>query len=65
MNFCLFTSEDIKKLFSRPAPEEMTWLEKRVYSAEEWAKKAVVVWYAGIVAYGFGTEIARAVGSFF
>lgn len=65
MNFCLFTSEDLKKLFSWPAPEEMNWIEKRVYSAEKWFKKAVVVWYVAIVVYGSGVEIKRAVESFF
>lgn len=65
MNFCLFTSEDIKKLFSWPAPEEMNWIEKRVYSAEPLAKRAVVVYYFAIVLYGSGIEIKRAVESFF
>ena len=65
MNFCLFTSEDLKKLFSRPAPEDMTWYDKRVYAAEPLVKKALLVWYVAIVVYGSGVEIRGAVESFF
>ena len=64
MNFCLFTSEGIKEFFSRPAPEEMTWYDKRIYAVETLYKKAIVLWYTAIVAYGSGIEIAGAISGY-
>lgn len=65
MDFCLFTSEDLKKFFSKPPVEELTWMDKLAYSAEDLLKKALVVWYAGIVIYGTGIEASKIIESLF
>ena len=65
MNFCLFTSEDIREFLSGPVPEEMTWYEKRIYAVETLYKKAIVLWYTAIVAYGSGIEITGSISGFF
>lgn len=45
--------------FARPAESEMTFIEKRIYEAEDIFKALIVKWYLFIPFYGMFVEIIK------
>jgi hypothetical protein len=49
----------IKEIFERPALEDQTFIETKIFVIEDSFKALLVKWYLVVVAYGFISEMFK------